>query len=379
MMNQVGEGGKRWDVAALKRLPKHVSFTSTIMTGSDAMAGPAFGHFLRSGIVATALALALSPAASQEFYAGKTMTIVVGYAAGSSGYDTNARFVARNLPRFLPGAPTIIVQNMIGAGTLAAANHVANVAPKDGTVLAFVARGMGIEPLLGGENVRYDPLKLNWIGSSSREVSIIAVRSDAGINSLDDVKQREVAVAAIAAGTDGVTFPLALNNLIGTKFKTIMGYKNGGEMTLAMMRGEVQGRGSWSWASFRSEASDLLTSGQVKILVQMATTKAAELPDTPLVTDLVKGEEERQILEILLAGQNMAWPMFAAAEAPAERVAAIRKAYLDMFRDPDVAAEARKQGLDVDPVSGEEIQHFLTRLYATPKETVMRARQLAGR
>ncbi len=332
--------------------------------------------FMISGILTAACAA--GSAAAQDF-ANKTITIVVGYAAGSSGYDTNARFVSRHLGRFLPGAPHLIVQNMIGAGTLAAANHVANAAPKDGTTLAFVARGMGIEPLLGGQNVRYDPLKLNWIGSTSREVSVIPVRSDAGLNSLKDAMEREVVVAAIAVGTDGVTFPLALNNLIGTKFKTVMGYKNGAEMTLAMTRGEVQGRGSWSWASLRYEGMELLSSGAVKLLVQMSTTKAPDLPDVPLVTDLVQGKEERQILEILLAGQNMAWPIFAPAETPPERVALLRKAYLDMLRDPEARADAQKQGIDIEPVPGEEIQAMLARLYTTPPELVMRARQLAGR
>jgi tripartite-type tricarboxylate transporter receptor subunit TctC len=158
-----------------------------------------------------------------------------------------------------------------------------------------------------------------------------------------------------------------------------MGYKSGGEMTLAMLRGETQGRGSWSWASFKQENFDLLKTGAVTILVQMATKKAPELPDAPLVTDLVTGQEERQILEILLAGQAMAWPIFAPAETPAERVKLLRSAYLEMLRDPDTLAEAKRVGVDIDPVPGEEIQAMLTRLYATPKEVVAKARQLAGR
>lgn len=329
-----------------------------------------------------ACAVSAAPCAcanAQDFFAGKTMTIVVGYGQGGSGYDVNGRFVARHLPRFLPGAPTIIVQNMLGAGTLTAANHVANVAPKDGTTMALVARGMGIEQLMGGPNVRFDPLKINWIGSTSREVSVVLVRSDAGINSIRDATEREVVVAAISVGTDGVTFPLALNNLLGTKFRPVMGYKSGGEMTLAMLRGETQGRGSWSWASFKQENFDLLKTGAVKVLVQMSTTKAPELPDVPLVTDLVKGEQEQQILAILLAGQAMAWPLFAPAETPSDRVKLLRSAYLEMLRDNETLSEARRVGIDVDPVPGEEIQAMLTRLYATPADVVMKARQLAGR
>jgi len=316
---------------------------------------------------------------AQDFFAGKTMTIIVGYGQGGSGYDVNGRFVARHLSRFLPGDPTIIVQNMLGAGTLAAANHVANVAPKDGTTMALVARGMGIEQLMGGKNVRFDPLKINWIGSTSREVSVVLVRSDTGISSIKDATEREVVLAAIAIGTDGVTFPLALNNLLGTKFRPVMGYKSGGEMTLAMLRGETHGRGSWSWASFKQENFDLLKSGAVKPLVQMSTVKAPELPDVPLVTELVKGGEEQQILSILLAGQAMAWPIFAPAETPHDRVKLLRSAYLEMLRDAQTLSEAKRMGIDVDPVPGEEIQAMLVRVYATPMDVVTKARQLAGR
>lgn len=335
---------------------------------------------LRSLLCACTLAATLGTSVhAQDYFAGRTMTIVVGYGQGGSGYDVNGRFVARHLSRFLPGAPTIIVQNMLGAGTLTAANHVANVAPKDGTTLALVARGMGIEQLMGGQNVRFDPLKINWIGSTSHEVSVVLVRSDAGINSIKDATEREVVVAAIATGTDGVTFPLALNNLLGTKFRPVMGYKSGGEMTLAMLRGETQGRGSWSWASFKQENFDLLRTGAVKVLVQMSTAKAPELPDVPLVTELVKGEQNKQILDILLAGQTMAWPIFAPAETPSSRVKLLRSAYLEMLRDAETLAEAKRIGIDVDPIPGEDIQAMLARVYASPAEVVMKARQLAGR
>ena len=205
------------------------------------------------------------------------MTLVVGYQAGSL-YDTNARFVARHLARFIPGNPTVIVRNMPGAGTLMAANNVANLAPKDGTTIALIARGMSIEPLLGGQGVRFEPLALNWIGSTSQEVSVIAVRSDTGVKTLDDVKTREVVVAGPAPGTDGVTFPTTLNNLLGTKFKIVTGYRSGAEMTLAVERKEVDGRGSWSWASFRNDGMAMLKRGELTLLVQMAAREIAGHP-----------------------------------------------------------------------------------------------------
>lgn len=329
-------------------------------------------------VLAAALCLPTVSADAQDFFAGKTVTLVVGYQAGSL-YDANARFVARHLARFIPGHPAVIVRNMPGAGTLTAANNVANLAPKDGTTIALIARGMSIEPLLGGQGVRFEPLALNWIGSTSQEVSVIAVRSDTGVKSLDDVKMREVAVAGPAPGTDGVTFPTTLNNLLGTKFKVVTGYRSGAEMTLAVERKEVDGRGSWSWASFRNDGMAMLKRGDLTLLVQMATVKAPDIPHVPLVMDYAKTEEQRQVLELLLAGQAMAWPVFAPAEVPAERVAVLRQSYLAMLKDPETLADAKRLGVDIDPVPGEAINARLKRIYATPPAVVERVRDLAGR
>jgi tripartite-type tricarboxylate transporter receptor subunit TctC len=178
---------------------------------------------------------------------------------------------------------------------------------------ALIARACR-SAVAGGQGVRFEPLALNWIGSTSQEVSVIAVRSDTGVKTLDDVKTREVVVAGPAPGTDGVTFPTALNNLIGTKFKIVTGYRSGAEMTLAVERKEVDGRGSWSWASFRNDGMAMLKRGELTLLVQMATAKSPDIPQVPLVMDYAKSDEQRQVLELLLAGQAMAWPVFAPAE-----------------------------------------------------------------
>jgi tripartite-type tricarboxylate transporter receptor subunit TctC len=315
-------------------------------------------------------------AAAQDFYAGKTVTIYSGHNPGSL-YDTNARFVARHLPRFVPGNPTVIVRNMPGAGTLTASNHVANLAPKDGTALALVARGVAIEPLIGGPGVRFEPLALNWIGSTSQEVSVIAVRADTGVKTLDDAKKRELMVAA--SGADAVIFPNTLNQLMGTRFKVITGYRSGAEMVLAVERKEVDGRGSWSWSAFRNDGMPMVKRGELVMLVQMGTAKVPEIAQVPLVMDLAKTDEQRQILEVLLAAQTMAWPMFAPPEVPRERVALLRSAYLAMLKDPDALADARKTGIEVDPVSGTSINDMLSRIYATPPPVIAQARELVGR
>ena len=317
-----------------------------------------------------------SASVAQDFYAGKTVTIFSGHQPGSL-YDTNARFLARHLPRFLPGNPTVIVRNMPGAGTLAASNHVATVAPKDGTALALVARGVAIEPLIGGQGARFEPLKLHWIGSTSQEVSVIAVRADIGVKTLDDAKVREVVLAA--SGGDGVTFPNALNKLLGTKFRSLSGYRSSAEMSLAIERRETDGRGSWSWSAFRNDGMAMFKRGELNLLVQMGTSKVPELPQVPLVMDLAKDTEQRQILEVLLAAQAMAWPMFAPAEVAPERVAMLRSAYIAMLKDAEAIADARKTGIEIDPASGAAINEMLTRVYATPPAVIEQARELVGR
>jgi tripartite-type tricarboxylate transporter receptor subunit TctC len=323
-----------------------------------------------------AVCVMLSGAAAQDFYAGKTVTIFSGHNPGSL-YDTNARFVARHLPRFIPGNPSVIVRNMPGAGTLTASNHVANLAPKDGTALALIARGVAIEPLLGGQGVRFEPRKLHWIGSTSQEVSVIAVRADTGVKTLDDARNREIAVAA--SGADAMIFPNTLNQLLGTKFRVITGYRSGAEMVLAVERKEVDGRGSWSWSAFRNDGMPMVKRGELVMLVQMGTAKVPEIAQVPLVMDLAKDDEQRRILEVLLAAQTMAWPMFAPAEAPDERVALLRRAYLAMLKDADALADARKTGIEIDPVPGMAINEMLGRVYATSPAVIEKARALVGR
>jgi tripartite-type tricarboxylate transporter receptor subunit TctC len=334
-------------------------------------------HRIKIAAAAFGAALLLpSMSAGQDFYAGKTVTIYSGHQPGSL-YDINARFLARHLPRFLPGHPSIIVRNMPGAGTLAASNHVANVAPKDGTALALVARGVAIEPLLGGQGIRFEPLKLHWIGSTSQEVSVIAVRADTGVKTLDDAKAREVVLAA--SGGDGVTFPNALNKLLGTRFRTLSGYRSSAEMVLSMERKETDGRGSWSWSAFRNDGMAMFKRGELNLLVQMGLTAIPEIPHVPLVMDLAGDAAQRQILEVLLAAQAMAWPMFAPAEVPAERVALLRQAYLAMLKDPEALADANKTGIEVAPVSGTAINAMLTRVFATAPAVIEQARELAAR
>ena len=315
---------------------------------------------------------------AQDFYAGKTITVVAGYASGST-YDANARWIARHMKRFIPGDPNMIVQNMPGAGTLLAANHIENIAAKDGTFMVQVARGMALEPMFGGQGVRYDPQKINWIGSTAREVSVIVVRASTGVAKLEDATKRELAMASSGIGTDGYTYPTVLNNLLGTKFKIVLGYQSGKEMALALERQEVDGRGSWSWSSFKREAMARLQSGEYVVLLQMATQKSPELPQVPLVLDYAKDEDQKQILELLLAGQSMAWPYFVASAVPADRVALLRGAFQATLKDKEALDEANKLQIDIEGVTGEEITALIKKLYALPPPIIQKVRELAGR
>lgn len=315
---------------------------------------------------------------ADNFYADKTISIICWSGAGSL-YDVNARFLGRHFTRKLPGNPQVIVRNMTGGGGVLATNHLANAAPKDGTTLAIVARGMGIEPLLGGEQTRFDPLKLHWIGSTSPEVSVLAIRSETGVRTLEDLRTREVAVAGPAPGSDGVTYPNTLNNLLGTRLKIVTGYRSGPEMVLAVERREVEGRGSWSWASFRTEGMAMLKRGELRLLLQIAPRKSPELPDVPLIMEYVTTDEQKQILQMILTGQTMAWPLVAPAETPKERVDLLRKTFLAMLNDEEAKAEAKKLGVDLEPVAGTEIQSLLQRVYANPPEIIDRVRELSGR
>ena len=329
-------------------------------------------------LVSTMVLALAAPVQAEDFYAGKQITVVAGYAAGST-YDANARWIARHMKRYIPGEPNMIVQNMPGAGTLLAANHIENIAPKDGSFMVQVARGMALEPMFGGQGVRYDPEKINWIGSTAREVSVIVVRADTGIKTLADVTKRETAVASSGIGTDGYTYPTVLNNLLGTKFKIVLGYQSGKEMALALERKEVDGRGSWSWSSFKREAMARLQSGEYVVLLQMATVKSPELPDVPLVLEFAKDEEQKQILELLLAGQSMAWPYFVASAVPADQVTLLRRAFDATLKDSEALADANKLQIDIEGVTGEEIAVLINKLYALPKPIVQKVRELAGR
>ena len=317
----------------------------------------------------TVLTLA-TPARAQsveEFYRGRTITILVGFSAGG-GYDLYARLLGRHIGRHIPGNPSVTVQNMPGAGSLKATQNVYSVAPKDGLTLATVSRGMLTEPLLSGAN--FDPARLTWLGSITSETSVCANWKSSQVKNWDDMFQREFTLGSNALGDDTASFALIMRNVFGAKVKLVTGYPGGNDVNMAMERGEVDGRCGWSWSSLKSQKRWL---PNINMLVQFNLEKNPDLPDVPRALDRAKDDEQRQVLRLLIAGQYVGRPFITTPDVPAERKAALRAAFEATMKDPEFLAEAGKTEMEVTPVSGASIDAFIAELYKTPKDVVEKA------
>ena len=330
---------------------------------------------MAAGIIAAIAIVAsagLATAQTAEKFKGKVFEVVVGYDTGG-GYDIYARALARHIGKHLPGNPTVIVKNMPGAQTRTAANYLYNIAPKDGTVIGTIARGLPTEELLGSGGIRFESTKFNWIGSMNNEVSVGVAWHTSPIQTFEDTKKREMVVGGIA---DSVLFVQVMNAILGTKFKTITGYKSGGEIGLAMQRGEVEGRMGWSWSSVVSMNPDWIREGKIRNLVQFSTSKHADLPNVPLVTELGTNPDDRALLELVFSRQVIGRPFIAPPGLDAETVRILRKAFSDTMKDPEFLAEMQKANLEVNPIPGEEVQTLIERLFKTPPAVLERAKQI---
>jgi len=332
---------------------------------------------IRSGFLALATSAALSFAATgamaqsvAEFYAGKQINFLVGASAGG-GYDTQARLVARHLGRHIPGNPTIIVQNMPAAGGLAATNHIANAAPKDGTVIALVQRGMLLIKNYNPSAVQFDLAQLNWIGSINSEVGVVVAWHTAPHKKTADLFEQELIVGGIT-GVDPETTPRLLNALISTKFKIVTGYPGTTEIALAMERGEVQGIGDWSYSNLKKGRADWLREKKVTLLMQEALQKDPDLGGLPNMLDFVKNDADRKVMELFLTQKTAARPMIAPPGMPADRVAALRAGFMALSADKDFLADVEKSNLEVAPVSGEAVDKVIALINAASPETAER-------
>jgi len=312
---------------------------------------------------------AAANAAVEAFYKGKTITVIVGNSAGG-GYDLYTRLLARHMGKHIPGNPTLIVQNMPGAGSLVATNHLYNAAAKDGTVFGSVDRGIPGEQLIGTEGVQYDANKFNWIGSMNEEVSVCVARADSPVKTFDEMFSKPLKIGGTGPGADTDMFPNFLNAVLGTKFDLVSGYPGGNDINLAMERNEVQGRCGWSWSSVKSTRPDWVKNGFINILVQMALHKHPDLPNVPLIMDYAKDEKTKNMMEVVFARQTMGRPLVAPPGVPPERIEALRKAFVDTMNDPDLKAEAEKSQQELSVISGDDIQKLVARILQTPKDQV---------
>ncbi len=327
-----------------------------------------------AAVLAASAACAADPAA--DFYAGKTVRVLVGFAAGG-GYDLYARTLGRYLGKYIPGEPTVVVQNTPGAGSLKVVNYLYNAAPRDGTVLATFARGIVFEPLLGHtEGTQFDAARFNWIGSIANEVSVCALMRSRGIATFADMEKTPFRIGASGVGADSDIFPVVLRNLFHLPMKIVTGYQGGAEMVLAMQRHEIDGRCGWSWTSLISRDKAMLDARDIVVTLQIALAKHEDMPDVPLVMDLVHDPRQLAALRLLVSRQNIARPFAAPPDVPPERIAALRRAFDAVMRDPDFVAEARKLGLEVRPVAGSEVQKLFAEISAAPAEALGLAAQL---
>jgi tripartite-type tricarboxylate transporter receptor subunit TctC len=310
----------------------------------------------------------------EDFYRGKKIDLIIGYSSGGT-YDLYARLVARSLGNYIPGKPLIVPRNMPGAGSRAAATWVANVAPKDGTVLATADQSLALEQAAGDKRIKFDTRKFIFIGNPNVENNTTAVWAASGIKTVDDAKKREVTMGATGGSTSS-QYPKAMNALLGTKFRIILGYPGGNDINLAMERGEVDGRGSNSWASWKKTRPDWIAQKKINILVQIGLKKAADLPDVPLLMDLAANDDDRRLLRLLSASTNIGRPIFTAPGVPADRVAALRKAFDTMVHDPAFIAEAKREKFDVEPNSGEELNKLVAEIVGIPAPQAERLKKI---
>ena len=319
--------------------------------------------------LATCAAAALLPGAAmaQE----KPFNVYIGYSAGG-GYDVYGRLVSRHIGRHLPGKPNVVVNNMPGAGSMRLSNWLYNVAPKDGSAMGTVARGIAFDTLLGQPGAQFDATKFNWIGSANDEVSVCVAWHTSGVSKFEQVLEKELVVGGTGGSADTDQFPKVFNSVLGAKMKIVAGYPGGNDINLAMERGEVAGRCGWSWSSVISTQAGWLKDKKINVLVQLSLEKHPDLPNVPLITEFAKDDITRGVFKLVFARQVMGRPFVAPPGIPAERVAVMRKAFLDTMKDKELLAEAAKAKLEISAVSGEAVQKLVNEAYKMPPEVVKR-------
>lgn len=328
-----------------------------------------------AGLAGVLFAFGTGPASADkitELYKGKRVTLVVSAGSGG-GYAQYARTFGPALEKSIPGNPNIIIKHMPGGGGIMASNHLAEVAPKDGTTIGFIHSSVPFAPLYNIKGAQFDPTKFNWLGSISTASGICVAWHEAKVTNWQDVLDGKLVVGGTGAGSQMETLPAMINKLFGAKIKIISGYKGGNDVYLAMERGEVNGRCGGLISSIKSTRPDWFEKKKVTVPVQIAMKRHPMFPDSISIAELAKDQKTKDILKLVTYPLEMDRPFLAPPGVPDEVVAALRKAFLAATKDAEFLASAAKQNLDVDPVPGEEVSRMVKEAYGLPKEVVQAA------
>ncbi|MFM1814978.1 MAG: hypothetical protein RLZ98_1673 [Pseudomonadota bacterium] len=334
----------------------------------------------KSACAATALMLATTNATAktpEEFYKGRQMTMLI-YSTAGGAYDTYARFLARFMGKHIPGNPNFIPQNMPGAGGLKAAEYIYKIAPKDGSLIGVVSRSLPFDPMLGQNPINIDPLKYVWLGSMNRETSVAVSWHTNPVKTLAELQKTELLLPGTGAGADSEIMPFAFNQLAGTKFKVISGYRGLGRAAMAMETGEIGGIGYWSWSAVKQK-QDWLRDKKLNILFHTGKTEHPELKDVPLIRNAVKNDTDRKALDFLLYREVLGRPFVAPPGLPADRIQILRSAFMNTLKDPEFLKAADKIKLEIQPVPAEEIEAVIKEAAASPPDVIARVKQAIGR
>src|SRR5882672_10755122 len=313
-----------------------------------------------------------------DFYRGKTINLMIGYSVGG-GYDLYGRLVSRHIGKHIPGRPAVVPQNMTGAGSLRAAQYIYSVAPKDGTVFGTFGRTIATSPLLTPATAQFDGTKFTWLGSVTNEVSTCVTWHTSPVKTWNDILTKEIAMGGEGPGADPDVYTLLYKNVFGAKMKLVAGYHGTNDVTLAMERGEVDGLCGLSWSTLKARHLQWMNEKKLNIIIQAALRKQPELADVPLASDLTQDREKLQILKLFLASQETARPFAAPPEIPADRKAALIRAFDATMKDAEFLAEAQKLNMDINPLNAKGVDDILAELYATPKAVLEKAAQATTR
>ncbi|MDP2355902.1 MAG: tripartite tricarboxylate transporter substrate-binding protein [Beijerinckiaceae bacterium] len=311
-----------------------------------------------------------------DFYKGKQIDIIVGSLAGG-GYDQYARVLARYMPAHIPGNPQMVVKNSPGGGGRTAMNQVYNVSAKDGTVIGITTRNVTWDPLYG-EQVTFDPTKLSWLGSLNSDTSLCVVWHTTPHKTLEAMKENEVLMGSGGPTISDSVHVKVLNQIAKTKLKLVLGYKGSTDVHLAMERGEVQGRCGLTWGSIQARYGHWMAEKKISLVAQFALNKNPDLPDVPFIMDLAQTPEQKQMIELLLAANEMGRPFFLPPGVPKDRIQALQNAFVATAKDPKFIAEADKQGMELQLMTGDEVERLVARVYASPKAIVEMAKEIVA-